>query len=213
MDFTFLKNTIEDSFMSADKLNYSTTGDGRLTSAESEVAVCEHFKLLFEDTEVEVIEAPAARHWYDIMLKYKGEVYPINIKITSGHSADNVSSKVGMFYALTGMWPEGMTQLNRWDRYNTLLTENLNPSATSDYYFVIYFKEEEIFLFTSLKRLQVLVANGNNLPFQCNWSDNCELTTRSPEEQVQYIMEVYYTSWVKKTGGFEPLIKWKENNK
>ena len=57
------------------------------------------------------------------------------------------------------------------------------------------------------------MANGNNLPFQCKWPDNCEATTRSQEDQSYYLMNVYFDSWVKKTGGFEPLMLWKEGQK
>lgn len=62
----------------------------------------------------------------------------------------------------------------------------------------MYFKESESFLITSLKRIQTLVPNGSNLPFQCKWSDNCTFSTRTTEEQSQYLMDVYYNSWLKK---------------
>lgn len=213
MYFNFLKEEIESSYMPHNYMNFSTTGDGRLDSAESESVVIHHLKELFQGTEVEVHEAPDKRWWYDVLIKYKNEIYPINIKITSGVSYDNISSKQGLFYALTGIWPEGQSGLTRWESYNTLLTKNFNPVSNTDYYFIIYFKEEETFLFTSLKRLNTLMANGNNLPFQCKWPDNCEITSRSQEEQSFYLMEIYYSSWVKKTGGFEPLLKWKEGQK
>ncbi len=210
MDFLFLKEEIENSYMSHDKMIFSTTGDGRLDSAESESVVFDHLKTLFERTEVEVINAPDKRWWYDILIKYNNKLYPINIKITSGSSADNVSSKLGMFYALTGIWPEGVRGLTKWESYNTALTENFNSSSNEDYYFIVYFKNEETFLFTSLKRLETLTPNGNNLPFQCKWSDNYKNTERNEKEQSLYLMDIYFNSWLKKTGGFEPLMKWKE---
>lgn len=213
MSFTFLKEEIENSYMPHENMNFSTTGDGRLDSAESESSVIEHLQELFKNTDVEVYPAPDKRWWYDVLIKYDGQVYPINIKMTSGVSHDNISSKQGMFYALTGKWPEQERGLTRWESYNTLLTKNFNPNSNTDYYFIIYFKEEETFLFTSLKRLNTVVANGNNLPFQCKWPDNYEPTTRSQEEQSFYLMNVYFDSWVKKTGGFEPLMRWKEGQK
>ena len=212
-NFLFLKEEIENSYMPNNKMNFSTTGDGRLDSAESESSVIKHLQTLFNNTNVEVHPAPDKRWWYDVLIKYNGQIYPINIKMTSGVSYDNISSKAGMFYALTGKWPEDEKGLNRWESYNTLLTKHFNPASNTDYYFIVYFKEEEIFLFTSLKRLNTLVANGNNLPFQCKWSDNYEITTRSQEEQSIYLMNVYYNSWIKKVGGFEPLIRWKEGQK
>jgi hypothetical protein len=209
--FNFFKNEVENSFLSASKLCHSATGDGRLDSAESEPIIIEHLKTLFsENNDIEIIDAPRPRHWYDILIKIEGKSYPVNIKITSGGTADNVSSKEGLFYALTGMWPEKVRGLTRWTSYNTLLTENLDFSLDSDYYFIIYFKEDEIFLVTSLKRIKELTPNGNNLPFQCDWAKNDTFTNRTPEEQGEYLMEIYFQSWLKKLNGFEPLMKWKD---
>lgn len=212
--FNFLKNEIENSFLSASRLSHSSTGDGRLDSAESETIVIKHLKTLFnENKDIEIFDAPRPRYWYDILVKINGKSYPVNIKITTGKEADNVSSKEGLFYTLTGLWPENIKGLTRWESYNTLLTKNLNPLLNSDYYFIIYFKENETFLVTSLKRIQELKPNGNNLPFQCNWSKNNEFTERTAEEQNKYLMEIYYQSWLKKLNGFEPLVRWKEENK
>lgn len=212
-NFAFLKEEIESSYISYEDMNFSAIGDGRIDSAESEPVIIEHLKALFNDTSVEIIETPGKRWWYDILIKYNDEIFPVNIKITSGNSNDNISSKLGMFYALTGIWPEDISGLVRWENYNKLLTENFNPDINTDYYFIVYFKNEESFLFTSLKRLNMVVANGNNLPFQCKWSDNCEVTSRNRNEQSYYLMDIYFNSWLKKTNGFEPLMKWKEGQK
>lgn len=212
-NFAFLKEEIESSYISYEDMNFSAIGDGRIDSAESEPVIIEYLKALFNDTSVEIIETPGKRWWYDILIKYNDEVFPVNIKITSGNSNDNISSKLGMFYALTGIWPEDISGLVRWENYNKLLTENFNPDINTDYYFIVYFKNEESFLFTSLKRLNMVVANGNNLPFQCKWSDNCEVTSRNRNEQSYYLMDIYFNSWLKKTNGFEPLMKWKEGQK
>ena len=212
--FNFLKNEIENSFLSSSCMKHSLTGDGRLDSAESEAVVIEHLKDLFKDNnDVEIIDAPRPRYWYDILIKTDNKVYPVNVKITSGSGADNVNSKEGLFYTLTGLWPENVRGLSRWESYNILLTKNLNFSSDSDYYFVVYFKEDEMFLVTSLKRIEELTPNGNNLPFQCNWSENYKFTNRTVEEQSKYLMEIYFQSWLKKLNGFEPLMKWKDENK
>ena len=47
--FNFLKNEIENSFLSNFELYHSTTGDGRLDSAESEIVIIEHLKSLFSE--------------------------------------------------------------------------------------------------------------------------------------------------------------------
>lgn len=210
MSFEKIKEIIEDSFMPNINLIHSTTGDGRLDSAESEAVVINHLKELFSDSSIKIEQAPP-RHWYDIAFKTNNKTLYANVKITSGKEADNVSSKLGLFYALTGILPTDVkdVRLDHWIPYNKKLRENLNYNCDADYYFIIYFKETENFLVTSLKRIQTLTPNGNNLPFQCKWSDNDVFSTRSLEEQTKYIMDIYYDSWIKKVGGFEPLIGWR----
>lgn len=211
-DFNFLKTEIEESYMSNEMLLHSSTGDGRLDSAESESVVLAHFQNLFQNTEVKITPAPEQRYWYDLLIEYHGKKYPVNIKITSGSGADNISSKLGLFYTLTGIWPENVKGLNQWRFYNEAITSNFNPNTDGDYYFITYFKEEGIFLFTSLKRINSLTPNGNNLPFQCKWNENCIMAKRDNDEQCEYLINTYYDSWVKKVSGFEPLMNWKNNH-
>ncbi len=210
MDFNRIKEIIEDSFLSNTQLNYSTTGDGRLDSAESEFVVIDHLVDLFDESDIKVEKAPP-RHWYDVAFKVGEKTLYANVKITSGLQADNVSSKLGLFYTLTGILPTDVkdVRLDHWGPYNKKLLENLDYNCDADYYFVVYFKRSENFLVTSLKRIQTLTPNGNNLPFQCKWSDNDIFSTRTPEEQSKYLMDTYYDSWLKKVGGFEPLIGWR----
>lgn len=213
MDFAFLKGKIEGSYFPKEMLSTSSTGDGRLASAESESTVIEHIMKVFSDVpEVEVLEAPP-RHWYDMSIQYKDKFYPINVKITTGKSADNISSKKGMFYALTGILPDNVKGLDRWAVYNTELLKNLQISNDDkDYYFIVYFKESGEFLFSSLKRLQVLVPNGNNLPFQCKWNDNILPSSRTPEEQNLYILNTFIDSFQKKVSGLDILLEWREKH-
>jgi len=51
----------------------------------------------------------------------------------------------------------------------------------------------EIFV-NSLKGLNVLVANGNNLPFQCKWDLNKNFKNRSFEESCDFIMKKFSES-------------------
>ena len=52
MSFNQIKEVIENSFFSNTKLNYSTTGDGRLDSAESEAVVIDHLIDLFKEFDI-----------------------------------------------------------------------------------------------------------------------------------------------------------------
>ena len=212
MSFDFLKYKIENSFLSKDALSSSGTGDGRLDSAESESDVIKHLHSLFDDTEVKVVDAPKPRFWYDVFFELDGKRYYTNVKVTTGKQSDNVSSKFGLFYTLTGILPDEVNEnINNWGPYNKKLLENLNYNTDADYYFVIYFKESQTFLVTSLKRIQTLSSNGSNLPFQCKWSSNHTFSNRTLKEQCDYILNVYYDSWTKKVAGFVPLMNWRQN--
>lgn len=184
------------------------TGDGRLDSALSEGVVIDHLKSILPDTNI--IEAPA-RYWYDVAIQEDGKFFPINIKITSGNSADNVSSKKGMYYALTGIRPEEEKGLDKWETFIQKLTSNYRVSD-ADYYFIVCFKDTGELLFTSLKHLETLVPNGNNLPFQCNWGQNKRPTTRSHEEQLHYIMDTFISSYIKRSPGLDLLVQWRSEN-
>ena len=209
--FSELKEILESENFNINTLIHSTTGDGRLESAESEVLVTEFLKIVH--SEINISNIPTKRYWYDILIEYKGEKYPINIKMTSNSgSADNVGSKIGMFYALTGIWPDNVKGLNQWKTFNEKLTENFNPTNNSDYYFLVCFKDTGKFLFTSLKQIETLVPNGNNLPFQCNWGNNIIPTNRSNEEQSYYIINTFIESFVRKISGLDILINWRNNN-
>ena len=58
-----------------------------------------------------------------------------------------------------------------------------------DYYFLVLNKDapHEI-LVQGLKTIGVLVPNGNNLPFQCNWGDNLEPVHRPFDEAKDYLL-------------------------
>lgn len=206
MTYDTLKQILQDNPLTEELIH--GTGDGRLDSALSEGVVINHLKSILPDTNI--IEAPA-RHWYDVAIQEDGKFFPINIKITSGASADNVSSKKGMYYALTGIRPEEEKGLDKWETFIQKLTNNYCVSE-ADYYFIICFKDTGELLFTSLKHLETLVPNGNNLPFQCNWGQNKRPTTRSHEEQLHYIMDTFISSYIKRSPGLDLLVQWRSEN-
>ena len=179
--------------------------DGRLNSSFNEEVVLNYIKQIIEENEYDFEKAPA-REWYDF--KFNGT--PFNLKISNMSGADNVSSKKGLVYALTGKLPNN-THQNCLD----LLESGFVDSDEYDYGFLIVDKNTKKLYVTSIKNLDVryLVSNGNNLPFQCNWSENYKFTNRTVEEQSKYLMEIYFQSWLKKLNGFEPLMKWKDENK
>ena len=141
---------------------------------------------------------------------YKG--YPFNIKITKGNNPDNMSSKEGFMYALTGKTYSELSNygnLNFWINFNKALVENIQPNEL-DYGFIVLFKDTKEIILSSVKQLQIAVANGSNLPLQIRWNDNKVPTTRSEIEQINYLMGIYISAWHKKCVGLETLDDWRE---
>lgn len=105
---------------------------------------------------------------------------PVNVKITSGKAADNVNARIGLLWALYGIYPgdeasEGLLSKDTGfyavvygeDAVDARLADN------ADYYFAVFLKDQDGIsregnLF-SLKRLTHVHANASNPPFQVHW--------------------------------------------
>lgn len=176
-----------------------SNADGRVNSIDNEDTIMNFLMEHFSN-----IEKPSIRNWYDFaIIGHPRNVY-VNVKVSdlSNSAADNLSSKLGMGYALTGI--ENMP--TTWEKFHTMLADNLRIGY--DYYFLVVNKNNSTDCFwTSLKRIKTLVANGNNLPFQCNWAQNRDFSTRSELEAMKYILSVYISSWDKKAKGYPFEIK------
>lgn len=191
-NFNALKKHIETNAYNRD-VGAAVDGDGRLGSVADEGNIIEWLNEIFEGTNVKVIKPPA-RYWYDIELQIApGKSYYTNIKTTAG-GADNISSKEGVLYYLSGgktsdfktfMKTRGKFQLNDGDE-------------TADYFLLVMFKNSKKMIFTSLGRLGSLTPNFYNQPFQIPWnrSDNQDgkADGRSPLEQKQYVASIWYRS-------------------
>ena len=176
--------------------------DGRLNSAIDEEQVCNLVAKACKKLGYEYIEAPI-RNWYDFAFKADGQFFPVNVKISECNNPDNISSKIGMFYALTGIEPT--EELNGWETFNQKLVENINYSGNSDYYFLVVDKKDNMSFVTSLMNINTLVPNGNNLPFQAKWNDNRTFSKRTREEAVNYVFNTYVESCKKRIQPFAVL--------
>jgi hypothetical protein len=126
----------------------------------------------------------------------------VNVKVSTFQSADNLSSKEGLFYALTGTNPKAVF-INSWETFCAHLAGNLGRNPDADYYFlaVSKLKPGDVF-WTTLKSLSNLRSSGSNYPYQCCWGDNRERHERSFEESVGFLLSVVRESFAK---GAEPL--------
>lgn len=186
--------------------------DGRINSSLSEENVMDKIEEIALLKNYKVIRPEKERHWYDIALEIENVFLPINVKITEG-GTDNISSKKGMLYALTGINSDIQKVSEQWNPFHTTLFDNINPNLRTDYYFIVVFKSTEEVVATSLFEIDLLTPNGNNLPFQCNWG-KLSKTKRTRNEQFDYIIQTYYNSWRKKEEKFTFLQekmeeKWK----
>ncbi|QCD53355.1 restriction endonuclease [Campylobacter sp. RM16192] len=171
--------------------------DGRINSATNENIVLDKLSTKFD------INIPQVRCWYDFVMPLQNKLF-VNVKISdlSNNSADNCSSKLGMGYALCGI--ENLPI--HWEKFHQILANELKTGY--DYYFLVVNKNNTSDCFwTSLKRIKTLTSNGNNLPFQCDWSQNRDFSSRSEIEATRYILKTYIESWDKKAKGYPFILK------
>ncbi len=177
-------------FLKDENLQFSKKHqDGRLNASINEDELLKRIKKKFPN-----IQIPKSRAWYDFAIEIDTDFYPINIKITDTKNADNLSCKLGIYYALTGIFPDFANEIN-WENYFKKLKENFEKEKNKDYYFLVVNKEDTNDIFcNTLKHLEKLVANGNNLPFQCKWDINRVPVSRTFEEAKNFIMETFAKS-------------------
>ena len=189
-------------FLLNQNLNLShNSRDGRLNSATNEDEI---FKLI-EENFCDIIH-PKKRDWYDFAYKEDEKFYPVNIKVTE-LSTDNLNCKLGIYYALTGKIPPFDNQCD-WGNFLESLRDNLEEND-KDYYFLVINKNDPTDIFyIGLKQMQKLVANGNNLPFQANWSINKEPEYKNYEDAKNFILQTLGSSFKLRARVFEQFLEY-----
>jgi hypothetical protein len=175
--------------------------DGRLNSQENERQISDALRLYahssewFRDNEL-AIEVAEPRFWYDFCVRGPHSLFvPVNVKVSTFQTADNVSSKMGLFYALTGVDPSSV-RLNSWEHFCQNLAEHLGRDQSADYYFIAVNKTDPgDVIWTGLKLLQSLRPNGSNPPYQCKWADNRVRVERTFDEAANFILSVVRESF------------------
>lgn len=170
--------------------------DGRLNSQENEKQISHALELYavsnewFQSEGLKLVVAPP-RHWFDFSVTdANGLFIPVNVKVSALKTSDNVSSKEGVFFALTGVQPNE-AKINNWEQFCSELSSRLALNLVADYYFLVIGKDDGRAVFwTSLKQIAELVPNGNNPPFQCHWGKNRVRAQRPPTEANRYILRV-----------------------
>ena len=182
--------------------------DGRLNSQENEKQLSDALRYFalsndwFQQADLS-IEVSPARFWYDFAVHGPDLFLPVNIKVSTFRSQDNLSSKEGLFFALTGRNPKTLN-INSWENFCRELATHLDCSTEHDYYFLAVNKASvgDVF-WTSLKSLADLRPNGSNPPYQCRWSNNRERIDRSSDEAARFLLNALRESFAL---GARPLI-------
>ncbi|WP_267523601.1 restriction endonuclease [Campylobacter sp. MG1] len=165
------------------------TNDGRLNSAFNEDQIINLIQMRFGN----IIGIPKVRYWYDFCIQTENAFYPVNIKVSTTTTADNLNCKLGIYYSLTGIMPT-FNNIVSWDMYFKNLKEHITNND-KDYYFLIINKNDynDIFL-CSLRTLNKLTPNGNNLPFQATWEENKIPINRDYESAKYFILNHFSQS-------------------
>ena len=176
----------------------STSQDGRINSAINEDEVLNFLERTFNFGSYH-IERPQAREWYDFAITKDKQFFPVNIKVTETTTTDNLNCKLGIYYALTGHKPNFGNGID-WLSFFEKLNADFGKDKEKDYYFLIVNKADLSDVFCStLKCIQNLTPNGNNLPFQSRWQGNHKLVYRSFQEAADFIMGTFGESIKKRS--------------
>lgn len=166
----------------------SDNEDGRIGSILDESNLKEIVKSICESNDLVFEDAPEPRHWYDF--KINGTAF--NLKEGTGKTADNLSSKAGLVYALTGVEIKGNSP---HDVALKTISDNFFENS-ADYGILFFNKINKTFKVSSLKNIDPknLVSNGSNLPFQIKLGKLDDVLNHSVGNQSVELCKVYLES-------------------
>ena len=162
--------------------------DGRVNSIADEETVIQ----LLEQKYGDAVERPKAREFFDVKLFG----HPIQIKSSSYSkgASDNFSSKAAILYALTTLSEAEIQKVRGWEPFESSLLQYATEENNRDYFIISVNKDDSTVHLSSLKSLNKLTPNGNNLPFQIQWKNNIETVERNYDEAYSFIVGAYKES-------------------
>lgn len=173
------------------KLKDCNIKDGRISSAIQEDIVikilCDNFK--------DRIRVPGVRMWYDFLIyDYILGWLPVNIKITTTKTNDNVCNIAGLVHSYTN------TELDYNSHYKNgkmskILIECIKNgklnTKNKDYYFLVINKTNNEVIVNSLRGLSHIFPNINNLPFQVKWDLNKNFRYKSILSTIKMFTDLF----------------------
>ena len=150
--------------------------DGRINRSIDENNIIDILVKKFENK----IKIPKIRMWYDILVYDKiFNWIPVNIKTTNMNTRDNIGNLTLCVYSYTNF---KLDLQNSKTYYNGTMSKILisklnnkeyNRNYKKDYYFIVINKNNpKNIIINSIKGLNKLYPNTNNLPFQICWEKN-----------------------------------------
>jgi hypothetical protein len=135
--------------------------------------------------------------WYDILAyDYMYGWIPINIKTTKTARSDNVGNLAMCVYAYTdeelNVHREKTYENGEMSEilYEKLKNKKYNLNHKKDYYFLVLNKtNSNDIIVNSVKGLNILCPNANNLPFQVCWKKNNEFIYQNINKKIKLFID------------------------
>ena len=175
----------------------NTERDWRINSSINEWEIINIIEKYFD------IIKPRDRERFDFAIQPADptKFYPVNIKVSDTTHNDNLNCKLWIYYALTWNLPSFPNETSR-EKFLTKLKQEIKEND-SDYYFLVINKQNlSDIILTSLKWLEALVPNWNNLPFQCTRNNNRRYIVRDFQEIKSFILSTFWDSIQKRASVF-----------
>ena len=179
------------------KLNLSLPTDGKTSDLIEDKKMLMQFLLknkniasTLDQYELKMVEAQADQE-FDLSIESENEFYPISLHptILRWKENDNLNCKWGIYYALTGEKQNFVDEEISWNKFLNLLKKDAKEND-QDYYFLVINRENSSEVFwNSLKQINLLVTNGQILPFKCCWNKNKSRVTRNFEDAKKFLMK------------------------
>lgn len=189
-----IQSIIEDNYEKLIHFTKIDNRDGRIMSAVLENNILE--ELSTNPLTKKCIKIPKKRSWYDILcFDEEFNWFPINIKITTTKTSDNVGNLTIPLYSLTNYELDfDVSYCN--GKIHSILSDKLrmkeyNKDYKKDYFFLVINKEKKEVIINSVKGLNKLNKNVHNLPFQINWSKNKEYVEKPIEKSVEQFVNLF----------------------
>ena len=178
----------------------SRNRDGRINSIDDEKTLID---VLIQKYEEEIEEADQ-RDWFDVrMFGFPNQLKSSNY---STKASDNFNAKLALLYALTDMTEEEIGKVRRWSQFEQSLRDRRDDNNGRDYYIISMDKKTGECHLASLKTLNKITPNGNNLPFQIKWSENTQPVQRTGSESWDFLIKCGYKLSVRKKLAQHDLI-------